>query len=330
VVDGTTADARFERLLHVLPAASRDGGAGLADLAAALGTNEKRILEDIEQVTARAYYHPGGWPDDVQIMIEPDRVRVTHAGGMTRPVQLTRMETLCLALALRGSVASTYLSEPAEREMLMRRSEAHLGQGSWTEEEAPSVAAPHRAPDPEGIRETLITATRDHRPCAIHYVKGGATDGTLRVIHPYAMAYGEGAWYTVGHCLVEDEVRVFRVDRVLAADHTDGAFQTPDDFDASAYLTDGKIYHGTGEREVRVRYSPRISRWVRERAAFGAAAFEDAAIEEESDGSVVVRHRVADPHWVVGHALQYGAEAEILEPEEFRVLVRGVAEGLVG
>ena len=96
MTDGTTADARFERLLHVLPAASRPDGALLADLAAALGTTEARILEDIEQVTALAYYHPGGWPDDVQIFIEPDRVRVTHAGGLTRPVQLTRMETLCL------------------------------------------------------------------------------------------------------------------------------------------------------------------------------------------------------------------------------------------
>ena len=324
--DGTNADARFERLLHVLPAAGRKEGAALADLANALGTSEKRILDDIEQVTARAYYHPGGWPDDVQIMIEPDRVKVTHAGGMTRPMQLTRMETLCLALALRGSIASTHLSEPEAREALRQRSEAHLGQGKWGEEEAPSVAAPHRTPDAEGIRETLITATREHRPCAIHYVKGGATDGSVRVIHPYVMAYGEGAWYTVGHCITEDGIRVFRVDRVLAADHTDGAFEVPDDFDAAAYMQGGKVYHAMDEREVRVRYSPRISRWVRERAGWGVTEIE----EEAADGSVVICHWVADPHWVVGHALQYGAEAEILGPEDLRALVLEVVEGLAG
>jgi len=325
MVDGTTAEARFQRLLHVLPAASRKEGAALPDLAAALGTSEKRILDDIEQVTARAYYHSGGWPDDVQIMIEPERVRVTHAGGMTRPVQLTRMETLCLALALRGSIASTQLSEPEAREALRQRSETHLGQGKWGEEEALSVAAPHRAPDAEGIRETLITATRERRPCAIHYVKGGAEDGSVRVIHPYVMAYGEGAWYTVGHCNTKNEVRTFRVDRVLAADHTDGKFEVPADFDPTKHVQAGKIYLGTDEREVRVRYSPRISRWVRERAGWGVME-----IEEEGDGSVVICHRVADPHWVVGHALQYGGEAEILEPVDLRALVLEVAEGLVG
>jgi predicted DNA-binding transcriptional regulator YafY len=42
----------------------------------------------------------------------------------------------------------------------------------------------------------------------------------------------------------------------------------------------------------------------------------------------VVHHHVADPHWVVEHALQYGAEAEILEPEEVRALMREVVEGM--
>ncbi|MFC1575522.1 WYL domain-containing protein [Gemmatimonadota bacterium] len=37
-----------------------------------------------------------------------------------------------------------------------------------------------------------------------------------------------------------------------------------------------------------------------------------------------VTHRVADPHWIVRHVLQYGAEAEVLTPEEVRGWVRGV------
>ena len=85
------------------------------------------------------------------------------------------------------------------------------------------------------------------------------------------------------------------------------------------------MYRAADEVEVRVRYSPKIARWVRERAAAGMAEWT-----EEADGSVVILHRVADPHWVVGHALQYGAEAEILEPEELRAMVRDVVEGMVG
>ncbi len=30
------------------------------------------------------------------------------------------------------------------------------------------------------------------------------------------------------------------------------------------------------------------------------------------DGSLTVTYQVSDPHWIVWHVLQYGAEAEVL------------------
>ena len=65
-----------------------------------------------------------------------------------------------------------------------------------------------------------------------------------------------------------------------------------------------------------VRYGPRIARWLLERGAG----------EADDDGSVVVTHEVADPRWLVRHVLQYGPDAEVLEREEVRGLVREGAE----
>lgn len=324
MTDGRTAQARLERLLYVLPAASRPAGARLSELADALDAPEARILEDVEQVTARNFYHPGGWLDDVQIQIEPGTVKVTRADGFERPSRLTPSEVFCVALALRGSAASAHLPNPMVRERLLDRAERYLTHRSWTGHDAPTLAAPDRAPDPEGIREVLMAAARDRRPCALSYVKAGAEDATLRVVHPYVLAYGEGAWYAVGHCTLEDDVRVFRTDRILAADLADGAFTVPDDFDAARYVGQGRVYHARDDREVRVRYSPRIARWIRERAEWASDVMED-----DDDGSLVVRHRMADPQWAVSHALQYGADAEVLEPEDVRGLVLEVARGLL-
>ena len=140
------------------------------------------------------------------------------------------------------------------------------------------------------------------------------------VLHTVAgmNAHWAGTW-----CAVKDGMRVFRVDRILEATEADGHFDVPGDFDPRDYLTPTRVYRAEGDVEVRVRYSPNIARWVREGAAAGRMGWE-----EESDGSVVIRHRVADPHWVVGHALDYGPEAEILEPEELRALVRDVLAGM--
>lgn len=103
---GRTADARLERLLYILPAAMREEGATLSELAGALETTELRIAEDLEELTSRVYYRPGGWPDDIRILLEPDRVGVLHATGFERPVRLSRDETLCLAMALRCGVGA--------------------------------------------------------------------------------------------------------------------------------------------------------------------------------------------------------------------------------
>lgn len=325
MTDGITADARLERLLYVLPAASRKEGASLAELAAALGTTPERISQDLEEVTARAYYHPGGWPDDVSILLTGDRVWVSHACGFERPMKLSPRETLCLALALRGTAAASLLHDGTRRRELLERAERHLGAGGWSQEDDAPLLDQDHAPDPTGIRETLLAAARERRPCAIVYARSGADDMDARVIHPYALVHAGGEWYAVGWCAVKKGMRVFRLDRILEAAETDGTFEVPASFDPKEYVHATRVYLAADDVEVRVRYSPRIARWVRERAAAGMIGWE-----EEPDGSLVIRHRVADPHWVVSHALTYGAEAEILEPEELREMVREVVRGMVG
>ncbi len=324
--DGIRAEDRLERLLHVLPAAAREGGAPLKDLAGALETTEKRILEDLELVTARAYYHPGGWPDDVSILLEGGRVRVYHASGLERPMRLSPKETLCLALALRGTGAASHVADAERRSSLLRRAEQHLGCSPVDETGAPlrdPVLAEDQVPDPAGIRETVFAAARDRRACAIVYAKASATDMDARLIHPYAILHAEGAWYVVGWCAVKEGMRVFRMDRILEAADSDATFEVPADFDPSDWLDAHRVYRAACDMEVKVRYSPRIARWVRERADGWPGGWE-----EERDGSVVVCHHVADPHWVVTHALTYGPEAEILEPEEVRSLLLEVVERL--
>jgi len=64
-----------------------------------------------------------------------------------------------------------------------------------------------------------------------------------------------------------------------------------------------------------VAFSPRIARWLKERYPDG---------REAGDGRYVVTFEVADPAWFVREVLQYGAEAEVLEPQSPREAVRRV------
>ena len=57
----------------------------------------------------------------------------------------------------------------------------------------------------------------------------------------------------------------------------------------------------------------RLARWLKERYADG---------REAGDGKYVVTFKVADAAWSVREVLQYGAEAEVLEPEGLREAVK--------
>jgi predicted DNA-binding transcriptional regulator YafY len=59
---------------------------------------------------------------------------------------------------------------------------------------------------------------------------------------------------------------------------------------------------------MKVRYSPRIARWIAEREGLSLA----------EDGSLTVEHPLADAEWGIRHVLQYGPDAEVLEPLDLR------------
>ena len=121
-------------------------------------------------------------------------------------------------------------------------------------------------------------------------------------------------WYVVANC-GEDDVRIFRLDRVEGVKVLETAYERPRDFSLDDVVRGGKAFHGAGLGALRVRYSPRIARWIAEREGK----------ELESDGSLVLEHPLADMDWAVRHVLQYGPDAEVLEPAEVR---RAVVERL--
>ena len=89
----------------------------------------------------------------------------------------------------------------------------------------------------------------------------------------------------------------------------------PADFSPESVIREGKVFQRDGAGRVRIRYGPQVARWIAER--------EGKTLE--ADGTLTLEHPLADPHWVVRHVLQYGPDAEVLEPKAMR---DAVAEAL--
>ncbi len=104
-------------------------------------------------------------------------------------------------------------------------------------------------------------------------------------------------------------VRRFRLDRIDSAEILPVSYSLPKGFSLDDELRGNQVLSPAPVDEVmRVRYSPRIARWIAEREQR----------EQNPDGSVTLEHPMLDIDWAVRYVLQYGAEAEVVSPSRVR------------
>jgi predicted DNA-binding transcriptional regulator YafY len=86
-----------------------------------------------------------------------------------------------------------------------------------------------------GWLKTFTTAAQQTRRLNIRY-QAGTGEQTRRALDCYGLLYWKGRWYAAGYCHLHQEVRVFRLDRVLEAELSDERFERPEDFDSKAFV----------------------------------------------------------------------------------------------
>ncbi len=240
------------------------------------------------------------------------------------PMMFTPDEVLALGLGLlaaRGlgladaAPASASAAGKLERllpEALKQRMRAI---GATVMLDLPKAAA---AQDNAALATLSEAALAQHR-VQLHY---RAADGRCseRAVDPYGLAFHAGCWYAVGLCHLRDEVRSFRLDRVLQATPAPQAFRRPAGFDVLGYLRHSvatlpraftvEVLLKTGLAEARRMLGDAIG-----------------VLEQAADG-VVLHNQSDDLAWCARQLAGLPCEFEVRKPERLRAEVRAVAERL--
>lgn len=301
------AASQLRRLLQVIPRLADGAEHPIAELAADAGVALGTLLEDLASITER-FDAPGGFVEGVQVTVSERTVSIV-SNHFLRPMRLTMAELCALELGL--SVLRR--ERPPEEQAAIERALERL-RGVITRLPANEAYAGLRVaelPVPGYAQTSLATirqAMRARERVRLVYRRGGDADATARVIAPYSLAFANGAWFVVAYCSRSEGIRVFRVDRIEAATATGERFELPEDFSVDALVAEGRILTGDTGNAMTVRYGPRVARWIAEREGLALAA----------DGSLTMRHPLLDREWAVRHVLQYGKDAEVVEPAEVR------------
>ncbi|MFN8459336.1 MAG: YafY family protein [Anaerolineae bacterium] len=174
----------------------------------------------------------------------------------------------------------------------------------------PGLAAPYV--------ETLWKALHERRRVHLVYRARGQAEFTRRDFDPYVLVHGWGRQYCTGYCHLRQDIRSFRVDRILEVQLLGQSFEIPANFDLEAYVAREPFFH----------------RRVQARLHFEAEAALQALdnrthwdhLDEQPDGSIIVTFEVPDLDIAANLIMTYGYLAEVVEPADLRNLVRQRAE----
>ncbi len=302
-----TAASQLRRLLQVIPRLADGEEHPIAELAADAGVDFGTLMEDLASITDR-FDAPGGFVEGVQVTVN-DRTVSIVSNHFLRPMRLTMPELCALELGLSVLRAERPPDEQSAIGGALKRLRAVITR--LPQDEAYTGLRVAEFPVSSGAAVHLATirrAMRGREKVRLTYRRGADAAAGERTISPYSLAFASGAWFVVGYCGKSEGIRIFRADRIEAAERMDARFELPADFSVDALVAEGRILTGTSGNAVSVRYGPRVARWIAER--------EGRAVEE--DGSLTMRYPLLDPEWAVRHVLQYGPDAEVVGPKDVR------------
>lgn len=314
---------RASRLVSLLLLLQARGQLTAAELATELEVSERTIYRDVEALGASGVpiYAERGTHGGIRL-VDGYRTRLT---GMTaeeaEALFLAGMPGPAAELGLGTVVAAAQLKvlaslPPELRTRASRLVERfHLDAGEWFRASQP---VPHLA----ALSDAVWNATR----ITIEYDRGEGP--SQRVLEPLGLVLKAGIWYVVAN--VDDQIRTYRVSRVVSAEPGNEPFDRPAGFDLAAYWAESTEAYERDVPRIDVVVRVRPDRLDRLRAAVGNAAVNaaDYLTEPDSEGWLRLRLRLDYPEDAAGVLLSAGRWVEVLAPPEVRARVASTAHAI--
>jgi proteasome accessory factor C len=305
------ASGRLARLLSLIPYLVAHPGVEVTEVAAVFDITEEQLRADLDLlfVCGLPGYAPG---DLIDVSYAGDRITVSNADEFSRPLRLSSDEALALVVAARSLAAVPGLSEGEALTRAIAKLESALGPDVEPAAQRVTVLL-----DPEGeTLQRLRAALAERRRLHLRYHTAGRDEVTERDVDPMRVLSVDGRWYLEGYCRRVDDVRLFRLDRILSAEVLPVAAEVPADAQPRD-LSEGLFRPEPGDQAVILDLSPSAG-WISD-------YFPCEDVTQRPDGSQRVTLRARDLQWLRRLLLQLGDAVSVVEPQSLRADVLAAA-----
>ena len=311
-----TAKSQVERLLALVPYLHERGGVRIDQVARDFGVTAQQVQEDLGVLWFCGL--PGAMPDD---LIDVDMealegegvVHVDNTEFLSRPLRLDTHQALALIVALRTlrDVAGSGERDAIDRALVKLENAAGDAAALVNQVEVRIDGADRE------VTDTVSAALNNKHRLRLSYFVPARDETTHRDVDPMRLVVAEGHTYLEAWCHRTEDTRMFRLDRVTAAEELDVPAEPP----AEALprdLSEGLFQPAPDDMLATLELAPQ-ARWV-------ADYYPHEGAEDLPDGGLRLRLRVSDPAWLVRLTLRLGGLARVAIPSEVAERVRREAE----
>jgi len=175
--------------------------------------------------------------------------------------------------------------------------------------------------------EALEEAVANQTSVEIIYRTSHEEQPRTRVIDPYGMLYWHNRWYTVGFCRLRNEIRSFRVERILQIKGIQNIFQRPETFSTREFFLQNLLPDlESKDKIIQLIISGR------------AEALDDLCIhwflghylkERTSNQAVFLIDQRAIHEYIPYFLLSYGKAIQVIEPQSLKKKLASVTSELM-
>lgn len=312
----STSHQQVLRMLAMVPYLQGNDGVPVDEVAREFGVKPKQIRDDLRLLMYTGVGElPGDLIDlDVTALQEHGVVHIRDAEFMTRPLRITAQEGAALIVALRTLRASAAGDELTYVDAALAKLESAMGDQVNT-----PVDVVLEDVDPQ-IRETVGRALADGMRLTMTYATETRDEQSRRDVDPRRMFTERGRLYLEAWCLSAEDLRFFRLDRVLDAEVTDTPVTDHDA--ASRDVTGGMFTVGRQTPFALVQLHP-AAHWMSE-------YYPVELVEQSTDGVWTAKLFGADWGWLRRLVIRNAGAVRVLEPEHLVTDVVDAATSALG
>ena len=232
---------------------------------------------------------------------------ITNADTIARPLRLAPDEAVALLVGLRALADLPAPTGPEVIDRVIAKLERAAGDAA--------DAHRHVTVSIEGAGEAqdaVSKALRDGRRLALEYYVPARDEVTTRDVDPLRLLVVDGQSYLEAWCLLADDLRIFRLDRIQSAQ----VLEAPASAHPAPPVREAIFDSDAATWRVRLALSQRAE-WILD-------AYPGAVVE--TDPELVVELSVADLGWAQQLVMRLGGTVRPLSPPELVDAIRREAE----